>query len=124
MAMQYAEKGKLSFLAGQIAKVKIAQRSKIDNAQSFCPNSAEPLDISITSNGIPLNFGYTIDRDDDELFIFIPDTEYKAEINRNTFEGSVGNSSITQAIRGTGNSAIGKHTGGTIIRNHIGNLNL
>jgi hypothetical protein len=124
MAIQYADEGKIAFEAGQIATVRIGQRSTDKSEQVVTLATQQTLEVSITSDGVPLRFAYTEDRQDRELCIIIPDVAYSATINENILKGSADNSNITQSIRGTGNSAIGKHTGGTIIGTHVGNLNL
>lgn len=124
MAMQYSEDGKLVLNPGQIAKISITQRSDDNNEQIIYLGDQDPLDVSITGNGESLRFAYTIDKDDKELCIIIPDVAYLAIINGNSFEGSPGNTKITQKIKGNANSVIAKHTGGTIIGNHTGDITL
>jgi hypothetical protein len=122
MAIQYADEGKIAFESGQITTVRIGQRSTDKSEQLVTLAIQQTLEVAITSDGAPLRFAYTVDRQDRELCIIIPDVAYSATVNDNILEGSSDNSYVTQTIKGDRNSAIGKHTGGTIIANHIGDL--
>lgn len=69
------------------------------------------------NNESPLLFSYFFDKEDGELLIIIPDVDYLAKIDGNTFGCQFSDGTVSQTISGSGNQAIGNIKGGIFVGN-------
>jgi hypothetical protein len=94
--------------------VRIVQRSTADECLiERDPETTCEITV-IESGGKPLAFKISVDREDKEAVIILPDVNYKVTIDGYS-EICRTDLGLSQKVRGSGNTIIGSVTGGTVI---------
>jgi hypothetical protein len=110
-------------ISEQIIAITItARNSKVQQSVSRVdPNKILKIEITDLDEN-PIDFKYSIDRDDNELIIIVSSSDFKAKVDDNTISNQEKNGNVTQSISGSRNQMIGSHSGGTVIANYKGDL--